>query len=248
MLQKMLTTTMITLLAATMSFAQGPPVPAGEGAFMTVTVQTDDVKAYRDFLKANPKAYEATGADAGGIWIGKSGQRFPGEAFVWAAYPSLEKALATIETLEHGAATPKIKKLRTIKYIAAWKPLIPFTLAPGFERVQRVKIAPENVNAYREGIAKLEADINKGGHPDYEMGMFQAIGGGPEEAGIFMIRGISPTGAAYGKLADEYYLGAPWAASNFQSVGGGKQPKMEAMVQDTVNDSIEVCEQLYTKG
>ena len=215
MLQKIRTATIMTLATATMSFAQGQPVPAGEGAFMTVTVQSDDIKAYRDFLKANHKAFEATGADAGGICIVKSGQRFPGEAFVWAAYPGLEKALSTVETLEHGKATPEIKKLRTIKYVAAWKPLIPFTLAPGFERVQRVKIAPENVNAYREGIAKLEADINKGGHSDYEMGMFQAIGGGPEEAGIFMIRGVSPNGAAYGKLADEYYVGAPWAASHF---------------------------------
>jgi hypothetical protein len=222
---RILSIAIVTLLTATNAPAEHHTTPSGEGAFMTVTVQTDDAKAYRDFLKANPKAFEASGADAGGICIVKSGQRFPGEAFFWAAYPSLEKALSTIKTLEHGKATPKIKKLRTIKYVAAWKPLIPFTLAPAFERVQRVKIAPENVNAYREGIAKLEADINKGGHPDYEMGMFQAIGGGPEEAGIFMIRGISPSGATYGQLADEYYVGAPWAASNFQSVGGDDCPR-----------------------
>ena len=211
--------------------------PAEEGAFLTVMAQASDVNAYRDYLKANPEAFKETGASAGGICVVKSGQAYPGEVFGWAAYPSVEKALEAVVTFDPNEAAPALAKLRTVKYVSVWKPITPFRLDPGFERVERVKIAPKNVEAYRKQLMKTEAAVQKAGHKDFFVGMLQSIGGGTREAGTFMIRGITRDGASYGKIADEYYAGAPWAAENL--------PKLQSLVEDTESDAIELCEQFY---
>jgi len=234
----------IILAAATAFFVAGSAAvaaankPAEEGAFMTVMVQASDVGAYRDYLKANPEAFNRTGAAAGGICIVKSGHAYPGEAFGWAAYPSVKKALQAVETFDPTEADPALAALRTVKYVAVWKPITPFRLDPGFERVERVKIAPNNVEAYRQQLMKTEAAVQKAGHKDFFVGMLQSLGGGPREAGTFMIRGITRDGASYGKIADEYYAGAPWAVQNL--------PRLQSLVEDTESDAIEVCEQFYT--
>ena len=118
----------------------------------------------------------------------------------------------------------------------AWKPLKSFVLSPGFERVTRVKIKPENVPAYIAAATKLEAAIRDAGH-DFNMGIFQPLGGGVHETGTFLLRGVSPNSTEAGRLIDEYFAGAEW----------GQQYLMaSSLIDEVVRDTYEVCEQIYT--
>ena len=209
----------------------------GEGAFNTIMVQADDTAKYVDYLKANPELFKGVGATAAGVCITRSGNDYAGQMFVWSAYPDLASAMNANSVYDPNNAPSALAKLRTVKYGVSWKGLKSFRLDPGWERVVRVKVSPENLNAYVEALRELETAIINSGHESFNMGVFGPFGGGVHESQTIMVRSISPTARESGQIADEYFAGASW---------GRIWEKSRALVDKVVSDTYELCEQIYT--
>jgi len=209
----------------------------GEGAFNTIMVQADDTAKYVDYLKANTGLFKAVGATAAGVCITRSGNDYEGQMFVWSAYPDLASAMHANTIYDPNNAPSTLASLRTVKYGVSWKGLKSFRLDPGWERVLRIKVSPENLNTYVESIRELETAIINSGHESFNMGLFGPFGGGVHESQTIMVRAISPTARESGQIADEYFAGASW---------GRIWEKSRALVDEVVSDTYELCEQNYT--
>ena len=209
----------------------------GEGAFNTIMMQADDTAKYVDYLRANTGLFKGVGATAAGVCITRSGYDYEGQMFVWSAYPDLASAMHANTLYDPNNASSALAKLRTVKYGVSWKGLKSFRLDPGWERVLRVKVSPENLNAYVEALRELETAIINSGHESFNMGLFGPFGGGVHESQTIMVRAISPTARESGQIADEYFAGASW---------GRIWEKSRALVDEVVSDTYEVCEQIYT--
>ncbi len=209
----------------------------GEGAFNTIMMQADDTAKYVDYLRANTGLFKGVGATAAGVCITRSGYDYEGQMFVWSAYPDLASAMHANTLYDPNNAPSALAKLRTVKYGVSWKGLKSFRLDPGWERVLRVKVSPENLNAYVEALRELETAIINSGHESFNMGLFGPFGGGVHESQTIMVRAISPTARESGQIADEYFAGASW---------GRIWEKTRALVDEVVSDTYEVCEQIYT--
>ena len=121
--------------------------------------------------------------------------------------------------------------MRKLLYTAVWKPLTPFPLNPGFERVTRVIVKPENTQKFLMMSEKLQAEINATGE-EFEMGVLLALGGGANENNL-MVRAIAPDGKSFGELYEKGYSGsAPWN-STLQA--------MQSLIDEVVRDSHEQC-------
>mgnify|MGYP001468400221 CR=1 FL=1 len=209
----------------------------GEGAFNTIMVQADDTAKYVDYLRANPQLFKGVGAMAAGVCITRSGNDYAGQMLVWSAYPDLASAMNANSVYDPNNAPSALARLRTVKYGVSWKGLKSFRLDPGWERVVRVKVSPENLNAYVEALRELETAIINSGHESFNMGVFGPFGGGLHESQTIMVRSISPTASESGQIADEYFAGASW---------GRIWEKSRALVDKVVSDTYELCEQIYT--
>ena len=121
-----------------------------DGAFTTLQVAAPDIAKYRQSLIDNPSAFKATGATAAGICVTNSGQDYVGQMMVWSAFPNVAAALAGSTKYDPQQAPKSFSNLREIKYGVTWKPITPFRLEPGYERVQRVKVSAENMWISRE--------------------------------------------------------------------------------------------------
>jgi len=209
----------------------------GEGAFNTIFVQANDTTKYVDYLKTNPELFKGVGATAAGVCITRSGNDYEGQMLVWSAYPDLASAMHANMLYDPNQAPSTLARLRTVKYGVSWKGLKSFRLDPGWERVLRVKISSENLNAYVETLRELETAIINSGHESFNMGLFVPFGGGIHESQTLMLRAISPTARESGQIADEYFAGASW---------GRIWEKSRALVDKVVSDTYELCEQIYT--
>ena len=209
----------------------------GEGAFNTIMVQANDTAKYVDYLKANPELFKGVGATAAGVCITRSGNDYAGQMLVWSAYPDLASAMNASSVYDPNNAPSALARLRTVKYGVSWKGLKSFRLDPGWERVVRVKVSPENLNAYVEALRELETAIINSGHESFNMGVFGPFGGGVHESQTIMVRSISPTASESGQIADEYFAGASW---------GRIWEKSRALVDKVVSDTYELCEQIYS--
>ncbi len=209
----------------------------GEGAFNTIMVQADDTAKYVEYLRTNPGLFKGVGATAAGVCLTRSGNDYEGQMFVWSAYTDLASALHANTVYDPNNAPSALAKLRTVKYGVSWKGLKSFRLDPGWERVLRIKVSPENLNAYVESLWELETAIINSGHESFNMGLFGPFGGGVHESQTIMVRAISPTARESGQIADEYFAGASW---------GRIWEKSRALVDEVVSDTYEVCEQIYT--
>ena len=209
----------------------------GEGAFNTIMMQADDTTKYVNYLRANPELFKGVGATAAGVCITRSGYDYEGQMFVWSAYTDLASAMHANTLYDPNDAPSALAELRTVKYGVSWKGLKSFRLDPGWERVLRVKISSENLNAYVETLRELETAIINSGHESFNMGLFVPFGGGIHESQTLMLRAISPTARESGQIADEYFAGASW---------GRIWEKSRALVDKVVSDTYELCEQIYT--
>ena len=207
-----------------------------DGAFTTLMIAATDINKYTETLRENPSAFQATGTTGAGVCVTNSGNSYNGQMMVWSAFPDVATALTDGTKYDPQRAPRSFERLREIKYGVTWKPLTPFRLEPGYERVQRIKVSAENLQAFSEGLNKLETSIKSAGHHNFYNGAFVQIGGGTHEVETLMVRSITRDANAMGILFDEYFAGtATWAADydNLMLLG------------EVMSDNMEICEQLY---
>ena len=206
---------------------------APEGAFTTLMVQANDVEKYIDYMKKNTAPFEAIDSDVAGVCVTKSGNQYPGEMFVWNAFPSIEKAFAVSELYDPMNSTSAFEKLRSVKYSATFKPIKEFDLKPGYERLWRLKL--NDWRAFAADMTILEKVLQKAGH-EMRLGVFYPLGGGNE---VFHLRAVTIDGAASGRVADDYFAGAEY--------GQIWDNAFAKYVDEIVSETVESCEIIYTK-
>ena len=170
-----------------------------ECAFTTLHVKAKNVDKYIEMMKENQAPFEAIGADVAGVCVTKTGNQYPGEMFVWNAFPSVEKAMEATDLYDPMKATGPYKKMRKVQYSSTFKPLKEFKLQPAYERLWRLNL--NDPMAYTQKIIELEEAIRAAGH-DMNIGVFQPLGGGTE---VFHVRAVSQSAGDLGKVIDEYY-------------------------------------------
>jgi hypothetical protein len=210
------------------------PVPVGDGAFVTLMVQAENIEAYVASLKNNDAPFKAIGAVVAGVCVTKTGNDYPGQMFVWSGFDSIVDAVASTDKYDAFQASAELMALRQVKYSAIFKPLKEYTLEPGFERLWRLKISNENITSYVAQIAKLEKALRANGH-SINLGVFRPIGGGKHEA--YHLRAASPTSAASGRILAEAFAGAAWMSIWTEA---------SALVEEVISDNFEECEIVYS--
>ena len=134
-----------------------------EGAITTLTVQSNNIEKYVSHMKNNSETFEALGSDVAGVCVTRSGNNYAGEMFVWNAFESVEQAMAATDAYDPMNAPAELAAMREVKYNAIFKPLKPFKLAPGSERLWRLNIAPHNVMPFVGKMTELEAALRAAG-------------------------------------------------------------------------------------
>jgi hypothetical protein len=155
---------------------------------------------------------------------------------VWSAFPNVAAALSGSTMYDPQKAPRSFERLREVKYGVTWKPITPFRLEPGFERVQRIKVSAENMQAFTAAIDNLEKAIQDAGYENFYNGAFVLIGGGDRDVGTVIVRSIVRDANAMGVLFDEFFEGNASWADEYQTV---------TSLGEVVSDNMEVCEQLY---
>ena len=224
---KILNSTVALMLIISMNIYAVP-----EGAFTTLHVQAKNIDKYIEMMKNNQAPFEAIGSDVAGVCITKTGHQYPGEMFVWNAFPSVEKAIEAADLYDPMKPAGPYKKMRKVKYSSTFKPLKEFKLQPGYERLWRLNL--NDPMAYTQKMIELEDEIRAAGH-DMNIGVFQPLGGGRE---VFHVRAVSQSAGELGKVIDEYFAGASWASIWNDSA---------QYVDEIVSDTIEHCQIIYTK-
>ena len=228
-----LTITVFSLTAFT-SDENGPQTT--DGAFTTLMIAAADIGKYTETLRDNPSAFQATGTTGAGVCVTNSGNAYEGQRMVWSAFPDVASALVGGTKYDPQQAPRQFKNLRDIKYGVTWKPLTPFRLEPGYERVQRIKVSAENLQAFNEGLNKLEASIQAAGYPNFFNGAFVQIGGGTHEIETLMVRSITRDAQSMGVLFDDYFAGTATWAADYDSL---------MLLGEVMSDNMEICEQVY---
>ena len=228
-----LTITVFSLTAFT-SDENGPQTT--DGAFTTLMIAAADIGKYTETLRDNPSAFQATGTTGAGVCVTNSGNAYEGQMMVWSAFPDVASALVGGTKYDPQQAPRQFKNLRDLKYGVTWKPLTPFRLEPGYERVQRIKVSAENLQAFNEGLNKLEASIQAAGYPNFFNGAFVQIGGGTHEIETLMVRSITRDAQSMGVLFDDYFAGTATWAADYDSL---------MLLGEVMSDNMEICEQVY---
>tara|TARA_B100001287_G_scaffold267549_1_gene262828 strand:+ start:1960 stop:2649 length:690 start_codon:yes stop_codon:yes gene_type:complete len=204
-----------------------------EGSFTSLHVKAKDVDAYINFMKENTEAFKIIDSDVAGVCVVKTGNEYPGEMFVWNAFPSVEKAFMTSELYDPMKPSEEFNKLRTVLYSVTWKPLKEFELNPGYERLWRIETSDSQ--GFAKEMIKLEKALQKAGH-NMRIGVFDPMGGGVE---VTHLRVVTNTAAESGKVVDEYFAGA--------SYGKIWDQAFAKYVTRVVRETTEFCETIYTK-
>ena len=203
-----------------------------DGAFTTLHVKAKDVDKYIELMKKNQGPFKTIGSDIAGVCVTKTGHQYPGEMFVWNAFPSVEKAFEATDLYDPMNPESPYKKMRKVQYSATFKPLKEFKLQPAYERLWRMNL--NDPMAYTEKMIELEKAIREAGH-DMNIGVFQPLGGGKE---VFHVRAVSQSAGELGKVVDEYFAGESWSAIWNESA---------KYVESILSDTIEHCQTIYTK-
>ena len=215
-------------------------IPAtDEGGFTTLMLQTDDPEAYIETLKANDSAFKATGTAAAGYCLTRIGNNTPGDMFIWSGFPTLADALAS-STKYDPMQSPDaaFSKLRVAKYSVVWKPLMPFKLAPGFERMIRVVVPQADRMEFVSNMSKAQQGLYDAGYK-MNLGVFEPIGGGTVEANIIQVRAIASSPTEFGKVLDDFYAGSI-------DMGGNYWLQAMSLVEEIESDYIQECAQIYS--
>jgi hypothetical protein len=224
----------LTAILVLSSFTISQNVP--QGAFSTLHVQTDDPQEYIDYLKENTEAFEAIGSDMAGVCVTRTGNSYTGEMFVWNGFSSMAKAMKGGDLYDPASASRALQKLREVKYSTFWKPLKDFPIRPSsFERLNRIKIARENLNEYMATAMEFEKTVRAEGN-DFNLGIFQPFGGGYSEQD-YHVRGSHANSEDAGDIIDRGYAGAASTALYL---------KLLSLAEEVVTDTYESCQVIYT--
>ena len=207
-----------------------------EGGFTTLMLQTDNPEAYINTLKSNDSAFKATGTAAAGYCLTKIGNNTPGDMFIWSGFPTLADALASSTKYDPMQSPDSaFSDLRVAKYSVVWKPLMPFKLAPGFERMIRVVVPQADRMEFVSQMSQAQQGLYDAGYK-MNLGVFEPIGGGAVEANIIQVRAIAATPSEFGKILDDFYAGSVdmggdhWVAAMsgaLQPLEAGKRQQVE---------------------
>ena len=230
---RLLLTLLLVYSPAALAEKTSQSVPSG--AFTTLMVQAQDPAAYIETLKANSSIFEELGSSVAGACVTRSGNEYSGQMFIWNAYDTISAAMASSATYDAYNASPEVAAAREVKYGATFKPLKEFKLDPAFERLWRVKVAAENLDAFVGSVTELEKQIRDDGY-DWNAGVFMPIGGGSEEVGYLHFRAVGRSAESLGAIIDAYFDGASWAQV-FDSA--------MSFVIDIKTDTFEECEVIY---
>ena len=224
----------LTAILVLSSFTIAQNVP--QGAFSSLHVQTDDPQEYIDYLKENTEAFEAIGSDMAGVCVTRTGNSYTGEMFVWNGFSSMAEAMKGGDLYDPASAPRALQKLREVKYSTFWKPLKDFPIRPSsFERLNRIKIARENLNEYMATAIEFEKAVRAEGN-DFNLGIFQPFGGGYSEQD-YHVRGSHANSEEAGEIIDRGYAGAASTALYL---------KLLSLAEEVVTDTYESCQVIYT--
>ena len=224
----------LTAILVLSSFTIAQNVP--QGAFSSLHVQTDDPQEYIDYLKENTDAFEAIGSDMAGVCVTRTGNSYTGEMFVWNGFSSMAQAMKGGDLYDPATAPRALQKLREVKYSTFWKPLKDFPIRPSsFERLNRIKIARENLNEYMATAIEFEKAVRAEGN-DFNLGIFQPFGGGYSEQD-YHVRGSHANSEEAGEIIDRGYAGAASTALYL---------KLLSLAEEVVTDTYESCQVIYT--
>ena len=224
----------LTAILVLSSFTIAQNVP--QGAFSSLHVQTDDPQEYIDYLKENTDAFEAIGSDMAGVCVTRTGNSYTGEMFVWNGFSSMAEAMKGGDLYDPATAPRALQKLREVKYSTFWKPLKDFPIRPSsFERLNRIKIARENLNEYMATAIEFEKAVRAEGN-DFNLGIFQPFGGGYSEQD-YHVRGSHANSEEAGEIIDRGYAGAASTALYL---------KLLSLAEEVVTDTYESCQVIYT--
>ena len=224
----------LTAILVLSSFTIAQNVP--QGAFSSLHVQTDDPQEYIDYLKENTEAFEAIGSDMAGVCVTRTGSSYTGEMFVWNGFSSMAEAMKGGDLYDPASAPRALQKLREVKYSTFWKPLKDFPIRPSsFERLNRIKIARENLNEYMATAIEFEKAVRAEGN-DFNLGIFQPFGGGYSEQD-YHVRGSHANSEEAGEIIDRGYAGAASTALYL---------KLLSLAEEVVTDTYESCQVIYT--
>tara|TARA_B000000609_G_C24041697_1_gene276316 strand:- start:35 stop:730 length:696 start_codon:yes stop_codon:yes gene_type:complete len=224
----------LTAILVLSSFTIAQNVP--QGAFSSLHVQTDDPQEYIDYLKENTEAFEAIGSDMAGVCVTRTGNSYTGEMFVWNGFSSMAEAMKGGDLYDPATAPRALQKLREVKYSTFWKPLKDFPIRPSsFERLNRIKIARENLNEYMATAIEFEKAVRAEGN-DFNLGIFQPFGGGYSEQD-YHVRGSHANSEEAGEIIDRGYAGAASTALYL---------KLLSLADEVVTDTYESCQVIYT--
>ena len=224
----------LTAMLVLSSFTIAQNVP--QGAFSSLHVQTDDPQEYIDYLKENTEAFEAIGSDMAGVCVTRTGNSYTGEMFVWNGFSSMAEAMKGGDLYDPATAPRALQKLREVKYSTFWKPLKDFPIRPSsFERLNRIKIARENLNEYMATAIEFEKAVRAEGN-DFNLGIFQPFGGGYSEQD-YHVRGSHANSEEAGEIIDRGYAGAASTALYL---------KLLSLAEEVVTDTYESCQVIYT--
>ena len=105
----------ISIFFASLNLSASVP----EGAFTSLHVKAKNIDAYVDYMKENTAAFKMIDSDIAGVCVVKTGNEYPGEMFVWNAFPSVEKAFMTSELYDPMNTSTEFNNLREVLFLGS---------------------------------------------------------------------------------------------------------------------------------
>jgi len=208
---------------------------SGVGAVYALVVAADNPQTYSAYLRENTEIFESWGMLAAGTCTTQTGNDYAGQMFVWGVYDSVQSAMEESSSFDYNNTTRKLRSLRDAKYTSLFRSLKMVNLAPGFERIMRLRVKPQDLGALILAAHQFEAEAQSAGSK-IQVGLFAPIGSGANETGMIHMRLMAANASDLGAAHDTLYANPIEADSGYG--------KIMAMAE-IVTDNLEICELIY---
>jgi hypothetical protein len=210
---------------------------SGFGAVYILVVAAGNPQTYNAYLRQNTEIFESRGMLAAGTCATQTGNDYAGQMFVWGVYDSVQSAMEESSSFDYDNTTRKLRSLRDAKYTSLFKSLKIVNLASGFERMMRLRVKPQDLDALILAAHQFEAEAQSAGSK-IQVGLFAPIGGGANETGMVHMRLMAASASDLGAAHDTLYANPIEADSGYG--------KIIAMAE-IVTDNLEICELIYSE-